>query len=117
LSSGHGPPDTVLEFHRMTIEKIVSREKVLREAAIKLSDRISNPKVKEGLRINQVFNALDDINTLLIPWAKKASSPRGEQEFLETAAFNLRESEERIKYAEKMLAHFGPNLEMSKINS
>ena len=95
-------------MHEEKIQGLRDRSKMLREAAATLGARIVDDRTRGYLMI-PLNHALDDVDTIALPGAGKATNPRA---WLDVAEFNLREAEARLKHAEGLVSNYGTTLQL-----
>jgi hypothetical protein len=91
-------------------QAITNRLNTLNDFAARLSETIKHEKANKYL-LGPVRNKLSDVETLLVPWAHKASTPANALMFLDAAEFELTQAEGRLNYAQEMVAKYGADIQ------
>jgi hypothetical protein len=93
------------------VEAIESRVRKAKDLTASLHETIVNKEAKEFL-LRFVSNGLTDIETLLLPYASKASTPYYAAHWLEAAEHRLHDAEDGLKRAQKVIEMFGPDFQV-----
>ncbi len=89
---------------------IQSRLEKLKTVVAELDKTIVDKKAKDFL-LRPAANAFSDVEILLLPHGLKATNPAHASMWFEIAEFELRQAEERLKYAQGMVAKYAANLQ------
>lgn len=92
------------------VQAIKKRQKKLNDLAAKLNQTIKHEKANNYL-LGPVRNNLSDVETLLVPWAHKASTPANASMFLDAAEFELGQAQWRLSYAQEMVTRYGADIQ------
>jgi hypothetical protein len=92
------------------VHAIKDRLKTLNALAAKLNGTIKHEKANKYL-LSPARNELNDVETQLIPWAHRASTPANASMFLDAAEFELGQAERRLNYAQEMVKTYGDGIQ------
>jgi hypothetical protein len=95
---------------KMSVQAIQARLQVLKDSASQLDKTILENAAKDAL-LGRASDLLSDVETLLLPYALKASNPAHAAMWFEIAEFQLGQAEQRLKYAQAMIVKYGANLQ------
>jgi hypothetical protein len=82
----------------------------LKDLLSHLDEMLINPTAKRYL-LRPAYRALSDVENFLLPRSHKAPNPAYAAMWLGMAEFELTKAEERLKYAQDMIAKYGANLQ------
>ena len=92
------------------IQVIKSKLKTLNDLAAKLNQTITHEKANNYL-LGPVRNNLRDVESLLVPWAREASTPANASMFLDIAEFDLGQAAGRLNYAHELVTKYGAGIQ------
>jgi hypothetical protein len=92
------------------IQVIEGRLGPLKDLLSRLDEMLVNPTAKRYL-LRPAYRALSDVENLLLPRSFTAPNPAYTAMWLGMAEFELTKAEERLKYAQDMIAKYGANLQ------
>ncbi len=92
------------------VQVIKNKLQTLNDLAAKLNQTIKQEEANNYL-LGPVRNKLSDVETVLVPWANKASTPANASMFLDAAEFELGQAERRLNYAQEMVKKYGAGIQ------
>ena len=96
--------------YKNKIQMIEGRLGPLKDLLSQLDAMLINPTAKRYL-LRPAYSALSDVENFLLPRSLKAPNPAYTAMWLAMAEFELTKAEERLKYAQDMIAKYGANLQ------
>jgi hypothetical protein len=100
-----------MESTDVRVQIILRELETLRSLLSLLDGKLQSKKAKDVL-LRSAFNSLDDVETLLLPYALHSLNPTDESMWLSAAKFELGLAEQRLKYANDAITKYGANLEV-----
>src|SRR6266478_5498011 len=93
------------------VEAIKQRLKILNDLTEKLNQAIKHEKANNHF-LAPIRNTLMSVETELLPWAAKASTPSNAAMFLSMAEFELRQAEAALNHAQEMVRIYGEDIQV-----
>ncbi|SRR5258708_10423635 len=92
--------------------QLIQRElETLKSLLSLLKKKLKSEKAKHAL-LRSASNSLNDVETILLPYALNALNPTNESMWLGAVQFELGLAEQRLKYVEDAISKYGENLEV-----
>jgi hypothetical protein len=91
-------------------QAITDRLKTLNDLTARLNQTIKHEKANNYL-LGPVRNDLRDVETLLVRWAREASTPANASMFLDITEFELGQAERRLNYAQELVTKYGAGIQ------
>src|SRR5713101_2143727 len=92
------------------VQAVKNRLITLNDLAANLNQTIKHQRTKTYF-LRPVRNKLSSVETELVPWALKASTPANASMFLDMAEFELGQAEARLNYVQGMLTRYGAGIQ------
>jgi hypothetical protein len=93
------------------VQAIKNRLITLNDLAANLNQTIKHQKTKNYF-LRPVRNKLSSVETELVPWALKASTPANASIFLNMAEFELGDVERRLNHVQEMVTAYGAGIQV-----
>jgi hypothetical protein len=91
-------------------QMIKNRLIMLNDLAANLNQTIKHQRTKNYF-LRPLRNKLSSVETELLPWALKASTPANASMFLDMAEFELGQAEARVNYVQEMVTTYGAGIQ------